>query len=447
MPQLRSVLSSMGFYRKADPPAPPITDSRPTIRVRYSSGGGYSYSSYGWTRDYETLAAAGYCRNSDVYACISLIAQAGKAVKWDTGPGSKSLASIDVINRSGGPSLIEGWLSYLLLAGNSYMQVDRIANGRPHDVYLASPAGVKAIPDLTATRPGEISSWTVCNARGVPMPYPFDDVVQSKLFNPLDPIYGMAPMEAAYMRVEAENEGAALMRQLLAQGFSPGWIEAAKDSIWEDTQVAQLKLRLQESRKRGEAPFLENATWHEMGFKPGETGIAEQHVLSKRDIASVFHVPSQLIGDPNTQTYSNNREARQALYTEAVLPLLGQFREDWNQTIGAQLQSPLAFDKDAFDAIASARAEASDRVTKLFTSGLIMQNEGRRELNYDEVKGGNVFYAPANLIPLGDGAEADPAAPKPSKNLRDIAEANAVAAKWSKSAAVEIQLAIEGPSQ
>jgi len=433
----------MGFYRKADdPPAPPVISWRPSVNVRFSSGSGLSY---GWPQDYETLATAGYARNSDVYACISLIAQTGKAVKWDTATGSQSLASIDVINRSGGPSLIEGWLSYLLLAGNSYMQVGRVNDGRPYDVYLASPAGVKAIPDLGATRPGTISSWTVRNARGVPMPYPYDDVVQSKLFNPLDPIYGMAPMEAAYMRVEAENEGAALMRQLLANGYSPGWIEAREDSEWTDDQVAQLKLRVQQTRQRGEAMFLENALWHEMGFKPGESGVAEQHMLSKRDIASVFHVPSQLIGDANTQTYSNNREARQALYTEAVLPLLGQFREDWNDSIGAELNSPLSFDKDTFDAIAAARADAADRVTKLFQSGIVMQNEARKELNYDAVEGGDVFYAPANMIPLGEGAPAPPPAPVPPKTLAELAEANTVVAKWSKSAAVEIQLAIEGP--
>jgi hypothetical protein len=39
-------------------------------------------------------------------------------------------------------------------------------------------------------------------------------------------------------------------------------------------------------------------------------------------------------------------------------------------------------------------------VVKLFTSGLITQEEGRSDLEYGAAKPGDVFYAPANLMPL-----------------------------------------------
>jgi phage portal protein BeeE len=86
---------------------------------------------------------------------------------------------------------------------------------------------------------------------------------------------------------------------------------------------------------------------------------------------------------------------------EAVWPLLTQFRDDLNRTVGRDLKSEMEFDKDSFDAIAAARTEAADRVHKLWTAGLITQNEGRRDLEYDTVAGGDVFYAPANFLPLG----------------------------------------------
>jgi len=412
------VLSRFGFGRKADPPAPPIINdgagNRPSVRVRYVSTLPGAY----WSeRSYEQLATQGYRYNADVYACVSLIAQAGKQVRWDTAPGSKSIASVELLERSGGASLIEAWLSYLLLSGNDYLELERIGSGISQ-VYLLQPDRVTAKPDLTAVRTNEqslVQMWRVTNARGMPYPVPPDDMVHSKLFNPLDPIYGMAPLEAAMIRVDSENEGAALMKRMLQRGYSPGWIEAKENSIWEDTQVAQLKERIRDSKAKGEELFLENAAWHQMGFDPGNSGVSEQHVLTKRDIAAVFHVPSQLIGDTNSQTYSNFKEARLALYMEAVIPLLEQFVDDWNEVIGRDLKSPLAFDKDRFDAIAAARAEASDRVTKLWTSGLITQNEGRAELNYDEVPGGDVFYAPASFLPLGEGAAAaaEPPPPKP----------------------------------
>ena len=407
MPVVDRVLSRLGLRRKEDVP---IIDSRPSVRVSYAS----TLPGAMWTqRDYAAMAAAGYKNNSDVYACVSLIAGAGKQVKFEPAEGSNNKESLALLDAAGGPSLIESWLSYLLLSGNAYIEIARLLNGGVNSVYLDSPAVVTAMINLAATRYTEeelVELWKIARPARVPEPIKPADMVHSKLFNPLDPIYGMAPLEAAMLRVDAENEGATLMKRTLQRGFSPGWIEAAKDSLWEEPQVNQLKERIKSSKTAGEELFLENATWHQMGFNPVDSGVADAHVLSKRDIASVFHVDPALIGDTTARTYATYRESRQALYMEAVLPLLSQFRDDWNQSIGKELRSPIDFDKDQIDAIAGARAEAVDRVTKLWTSGLATQAEARRELHFDPAKPGDVFYAPANFLPLGEG---ETAAPKP----------------------------------
>lgn len=393
--------------------------NKPEVSVRFV---GTFQSGLGWTsRDYEYLAQRGYRLNSDVYSCVSLIAQAAKQVKWDTSPGTRSAASLELLKNSGGPSFIEAWISYVLLSGNAYIEIGRNGQNKPISLYMLQPNRVSAklnpearypIEIGTPLEPGLIGMWRVTNPKGLPYPVTPADMMHSKLFNPLDPVYGMAPLEAAMLRVDAQNEGVETIKRLFARGFAPGWIEAAKDSIWEETQVSQLKTRMRSSKEAGEELFLENATYHQIGFNPAESGVSEQQILTKRDIASVFHVPPQLIGDTQAQTYSNYQEARRALYMEAVTPLLEQFKQDWNRSIGKDLQSPLAEDKDSFDAIAAARAEATDRVQKLWTSGLITQNEARRDLEYDPVQDGDVFYAPANFLPLAaPGAESPAAAP------------------------------------
>lgn len=423
---IAKTLSRLGFAWKGDSP-PIINDGQgnlPSVRVRYVSTFDGAAS---WTgRDYESLATQGYKSNSDVYACVSLIAQAGKQVKWDGSVGSKGAASIALLNKAGGASFIEAWLSYLLLSGNDYIEIDRNFSNVPTNLYLLSPAIVTAVTNNAAAHRIEselVEMWKARNGRGYQYPVLPADMVHSKLFNPVDPIYGMAPLEAAMLRVEAENQGSALMGEILKRGFAPGWIEAAKDSIWEEEQVNQLKARIKTSKVRGEELFLENAQWHQMGFHPADSGIAEGHVLTKRDIASVFHVDPALIGDTTGRTYATYRESRQALYMEAVMPLLTEFRDDWNATVGKDLQSPLEFDKDSFDAISSARSEAAERVQKLWASGLIQQNEARRELNYDPVEGGDAFYAPANFLPLADARESDtPKAAEPTTMAVELDE-------------------------
>ena len=399
------------FFRKQEVPI--INDgagNKPSITVRYVATPGTAFGAASWTeRTYEALAEFGYKRNSDVYSCVSLISTAGKQVRWEGQAvqiGNKKFdpkPSLTLLARSGAASFIESWLSYILLSGNSFIQFGRNASGQLIALYLLQPLRVtpKEIGANAGNQP-VVEMWRVVDVKGNPYPVAPGDMLHSKLFNPLNPILGMAPLEAAMLRVDAQNEGATLMKRLLERGYTPGWIEAAKDSIWEDTQVAQLKARMKGSKMAGEELFLENATYHPIGFTPIESNVTQSSTLSKRDIASVFHVPPQLIGDTASQTYSNYIQARQALYMEAVVPLLSQFRDDWNQTIGRELESPLQFDKDSFDAIAAARSEATERVHKLWTAGVITQNEARRDLEYDPVAGGDVFYAPANFLPLGE---------------------------------------------
>lgn len=436
--------------RKANGEVPVINDGMgniPTIRVY---GSNYGMPAAMWTpREYQHAASAGYRKNSDVYACVDLIASAGKQCKfWDGSGNSKAVsppeilikaigidpdiyrqsafdgeaklraaadprASIELLKRSGGARFIEEWLSYMLLSGNAWIEIARPStNGLPSMLYLDNPGLVTVDINREALHPDQlVNKWIVSNGYGArrylnPWREGRGDIVQSKLFSPDAGPYGMAPLEAAMIRVDAQNEGATLMKRVLQRGYVPGWIEAKENSDWGDEQVAQLKENVRRSKMHGEELFLENAVWHDMGFKPGEAGLSEQQILTKRDIASVFHVDPALIGDTTGRTYATYRESRRGLYMEAVIPLLTQFRDDWNRTIGAELKSPLDFDKDSFDAIAAARDEAADRVHKLWSSGLITQNEGRRDLEYPAVEGGDAFYAPANFMPLAGTGEA-----------------------------------------
>jgi HK97 family phage portal protein len=320
-----------------------------------------------------------------------------------------------LLEKSGGANFIESWISYLLLSGNDFIEVIRVGNAIKM-LYLDNPGTVTPVINRDARYPGEaVDAWRITSPYGsgrqdyIP-PFSAEKtdraIVQSKLFNPVNNVIGMAPLEAAMLSVDTQNEGATLMKRILQRGYSPGWIEALKDSIWEDQQVAALRERIRYSKAGGEELFLENAQWHPMGFTPMDSGVADQAMMTKRDIASVFHVDPALIGDVSTRTYATYAQSRLALYMEAVLPHLRLFRDDWNRTIGAELGSPLDFDKDSFDAITQARSEATDRVHKLWTAGLISQNEARADLEYDPVDGGDVFYLPANMVPMG---EAEPA--------------------------------------
>src|SRR5262252_3843763 len=96
MPLLDAIRSRFRTKQAPEPTHPPIINdgdrNLPSVRIvgsPYTVGlPGANWSGWG----YEAAAAQGYSRNSDVYSCVSLLAQACSQVVWWDGQGnSKSL--------------------------------------------------------------------------------------------------------------------------------------------------------------------------------------------------------------------------------------------------------------------------------------------------------------------------------------------------------------------
>jgi HK97 family phage portal protein len=456
MPLFDRLLGSVGLARKAGPPRGPVelvNRGGESVRISgpYTAASGSLAYDWGYAPDYVRAAHYGYQRNSDVYACVSLISSAAKQVKWWDGSGMPKTspailakliarsagaeafrsdlktwrggtkaampspaASLKVFSNSGGATFLENWISYMLLNGNAFNEVARDEGNRPEACFLHRPDRVYANPPGEAvpagSRPGTVVKWQVTLTGGITNKLePFTQtergaLVHSRLFNPLSDIYGMPPLLAALLQIAAKNEGNMLLGKLFARGYSPAWVSIPPGSNWNETKNAALREKINASKQLGEELFLEGPEWHSMADGGGGNlwdAVLGQHNLTKRDIAAVYHVDPILIGDTESRTYATYKESRNALYMEAVLPLLAVFIEDWNTTIGRELNSPLDIDRDSFDAISSARAEAADRVSKLFSGGIIDQTEARADLEYDPARPGQVFYAPASQVELG----------------------------------------------
>ena len=125
--------------------------------------------------------------------------------------------------------------------------------------------------------------------------------------------------------------------------------------------------------------------------------------MASRDIALCFGVPSQLVGVPDNQTYSNVAEARLALYEETIIPLAKRVESDFNEWLtpyyGEQLQ--IKYDIDSIPALAERRKKIYENVVQAVREGIISRNEARERLDLEPVNGADELYISANLFPLG----------------------------------------------
>ncbi len=346
-----------------------------------------------WTpRDYEQLTKAGYQLNSDVYACVNLIARSAKQIPWmvKTKEEGTSVANNHPLlkllqrpnERDTESDFKEAAIAYQLLSGNTYIERSGgTENTAPVFLYAHRPDRMRVIKGTRR----QIVAGYVYTAGATPVHFQPWEILHLRSFNPLDDFYGFSPIEAAAYLIDGSNEAAALYKKLLQKGYPPGAV-MVKGVDYSDEQVQQLKRGLKRSSEAGEILLLQDATWQEMGFKPVDASIFEGKRFTKRDIAAVFGVPSGMIGDTQVKTYANSREERRSLYTEAVIPALTKLRDGLNNFLSPLYGGAfIDFDKDSIDALAEDRDTQATRVKTLFEVNLIKRNEARAELKYDEV--------------------------------------------------------------
>ncbi len=296
--------------------------------------------------------------------------------------------------------------AHRLLSGNTYFEVVNIG-GRVKELYLKRPDKMSPIPQAD----GMVNAWEydqgngrrhVFSAeKGRPAP-----ILHVRTFNPLDDYVGMSSMQAAAMAADSHNEATKWNKAVLENGASPsGALVTPTGVTLTDQEFSRLKSVLSEemsgSRNARKPMLLEGGLqWVQMMLSQMDIDWLKGKENAAREIALVFNVPEQLVGVPGQQTYNNYREARLALYEDAVLPILYGFAESltaWFQEWYNDLTLQLLVDEDSIPALELRQAQKWERVEK---NTVLTINEKREMLGYERVDGGDELFVTATQLPL-----------------------------------------------
>jgi HK97 family phage portal protein len=357
-----------------------------------------------WTeREYTELAKAGYQRDADTYAIITLVARSAKQVQWlvktkeggaDAKPGTPAGDLLALLKRPNprmdGAGFIDHCISYYLISGNRF--VERVGPGNGNSEKIAPKELWVHQPDRLVVVAGSPENPILgYNLRTFPAEKPPHwkpwEILHQKKFNPLDDWYGMAPIEAAAYLIDISNEGAKHAKKVLERGFVAHLFNFEPGALPEgDVELAKFISDWKRRRKEGEDLLGQGVSAQPLGFQPKDSGVSESRVLNLRAKCAVFGVPAEMLGDASAKTYANYAEARRSLYTEAVIPELIELRDGLNAWLSPLFNNAfIDIDRDAIDALSEDREIAAKRVSLLWTSDLIKRNEGREELKYDKV--------------------------------------------------------------
>jgi HK97 family phage portal protein len=434
---------------------------------------------------YERLAKEGYERNIPVYLCVDLISSGGSSVPWclyrkERGGQKKRIMTkqtayrsemfrgiragavknslrLTEVNNHPALALVENpnpnqsqaeylkWLiSFFLISGNSYEEfvAPNRKNAPPVEMYSLRPDRVEILANSPENRRKHAEIAGIVDDTALVLGYDYTvnmftetfaapTVLHRKFFHPTDDFYGLSPLQVAARHYKTDNLSADWNYALLQNQARPSGALIAPTTIGDDT-YDRLKAELKENYGGGNSGvpmILEGGfEWQPLGLTPLEMDWLAGTRDARAQVCTVYHVAPELTGDPEHRTYNSMPEARRALWMEAIMPVLDQIRDSYNNRLlplfGDGLY--LDYDRDQIDAL----AEDQEKVwTRVGGAKMLSVNEQRDAIGYEIYEGDpeedpeadvpqslRKIAAPAG-VPGADpfGGEPDPAKPEPPK--------------------------------
>jgi len=397
------------------------------------------------TYKYADLAKEGYLKNAIVYRCVNEISKGASAVPFIVKSGDQIIEQhplIDLLNR---PNPLQSYseffnslFGYVLLSGNAYILKVGSELGTPKELHQLRPdrINIKGSGNAIPEKYEHVINGRVQDTYLVDQENGYSELKHVKLWNPLDDYYGLSPMSAAAVEVDQFNmsskhnvnllqngarpSGAVIFKPQDDAGFAVNLSESQRQQLLTD-----LNNRFSGAGNAGRPMLLEgDFDWKEMGLSPKDMDFLNLKNMSATDIALCFGVPSQLVGVPDSQTYSNVAEARLALYEETIIPHLRKISSDLNEWLVPMFDDRLTleFDIDNIPALAERKRKTYENVTSAVREGIMTRNEARQIIGLEPIKGADELYVSANLFPIGDEGVVQPENPINEEDLEDYEE-------------------------
>jgi len=369
-------------------------------------------------RNFETFAEEGYRINPVAYACIREQATAVGGIPWlvmkrGQGPNGKSVelpdhALAELLRRpnmkTGGAQFFQNFTGYHELHGNCYTTVAGPKGKPPVELWQLRPDKTRIVK---GDRKQPVRGYEYGDSEpGIPLDT--EKVLHVKYWNPTDDWYGMSPMEAAARSIDTHNEASRWNMNRVQNDGRPSGLMSFPGEL-SDTQFDRVQEQIQDNVKGGDNAGMVltlegGGGWTSMGMTASELDWLEGKKLSGREICIVYNTPPELIGDSESKTYANYKEARKAFYVENILPRMDVYRDDlanWLVPMFEEQGLILDYDRDAIEALQDERQMIFDMATSAFREGLIGRGEARELMGYPtEIPTEDLVVMPSGAVPV-----------------------------------------------
>ena len=375
-----------------------------------------------WTpKDYENYARETYMKNVVAFRCIDIIAKSVAQVPWKLFEKKADGQDVEILthyinallNRPNPemsfPVFQYNVMSYLSMAGNSFIQRIGISDNTIRELWTLQPDRMKIKVDKnTGLKQGFIYCYN-----GTEYFFPIDaitgkcEILHLKTFNPIDENWGMASTEPAAYEIDTANSSIKWNKKLTDNEARPGMLLMFEHGLT-DEQYNRLKSTMDKDREgaenAGKTLILEGARdVKPYGFSPKEMDWIQSNLELARRICNAWGVPGQMMGIPDTTTYSNYKEARSAFWEDTVIFFLEMLKNEYNYwLLGNDTNLYLKY---ILNDVPAMQYKRDMQWARAQTSDFLTINEKRKMTENESIADGDVLLISAAMIPLGTGTE------------------------------------------
>ena len=331
----------------------------------------------------------GFHSNCVVYRSVRMIAEAAASipVKIEGTAGDDPTHNTNRLLRrpnaqQSGIELRDMLMTHLILFGNAYIEVIRMADGQAEALYLLHPHRVRLI----------------CDSDGWPRFYDYQgggkktrhdalaspcSIIHLRLTDPSNDHEGLSPLSAARLPVEIHSAANQWNKALFDNAARPSGalVYRGQDgsSRLTDAQFDRLKQELQDNfqgtQNAGRPLLLEGGLdWARISMSPQDMDFISAKHSAARDIALAFGVPPMLLGIPGDNAYANYAEANRAFWRQTILPLITRVLDTLGRHLLHDEDYRLTPQLDDVPALADERRALWQRIEK---ASFLTRNEKR----------------------------------------------------------------------
>lgn len=368
---------------------------------------GIPYSSI-YTHAGQVVTSRTAIQHETVYACIKVLAEAcgqlplevyRNGSKIESGRQWHILAK-QPCDYQTTQEWVETAVTALMLKGNFYCLIYR----SPLGITKIEPFRYQDSVTVDMDNNGVVYyTYTANNGSGglnrqSQVTYSQRDIFHLKLNN-LDGFKGISPIQAGARAIGTALSQDSHQANTMSNSATPRGL-LYTDQIFKDRELLtqhqkEWQTKYGGSANSGKTPILDGGLKYvPMAMSAADAQLLEQRQFSREQIAQIFQVPLHKLGVTGAIKYGTVEQANIAFMRDALIPILTKIENNLNLLLNGNLS--VKFNEMEF--VRGDYGSQTKAVGEQLKLGLISVNEGRKQLGYEPVEGGDVHAVDTNNL-------------------------------------------------